>query len=166
MTRKLVWIPSLPVTLVARELEIFWLSMYSVRSYLWSALSLSLSSSSFFFSHSFFALWYQFNIKFTISLWEQPSNTFFGLLLFLLSVNYCSWLLVCGQCKHSMQRRRNFEFGKLCFFLSNLLIYSTVVNASSMSLSSIKINDIIFSNFVGYLQILIFAALYMFNGPC
>lgn len=38
---------------------------------------------------------------------------------------------------------------------------STVVNASSMTFSSIKGGDIIFSNFIGYLQILVFAALWV-----
>ena len=44
------------------------------------------------------------------------------------------------------------------FFIS-----STEVDSRSISLSSVRGNDIIISNFVGYLQILIYAALYEFE---
>lgn len=39
------------------------------------------------------------------------------------------------------------------------VIYSTEVDSQSISLSDIRSGDIIISNFVGYLQILIYAAL-------
>ena len=45
------------------------------------------------------------------------------------------------------------------------LTHSTEVNASEMSLSAIKSSDFIISNFTGYLQILVYAALYVFLPP-
>ena len=48
---------------------------------------------------------------------------------------------------------------RIRLFLISHLIRSTEVNASEMSLSAIKSGDVIISNFTGYLQILVYAAL-------